>query len=333
MRIKIAAVAALLLASPVWAGQAFPGGVLDPSGKAAYVAGPKGIDAVDLATGAARWRCTHAQKPLFVAGDQLFALSLGKKEIHVVGLDLTGKGECTYRSKPITVPRWVVPAGDPSHTFSTRWRREGRSLILTWHAQTTTRPGKATSGQSRIDLVAGTVEAERVDSASPPLVMPRFLERRAVRWYKSLGDQLHAVTEEELPGKKRRFRLSLRMWEERTGKPGRSYKLIEGGRPVLMKGLDGLHLWVRDAGSTEDTLTPWLVYSALDGQFVCRVPFVPGTIQGIVISGRAYCLVSRSGRLLIDGPSARSYALVSARVNADKPLWTWPLSRYAFFGP
>jgi hypothetical protein len=325
--------AALVLASPAWAGQAFPGGVLDPSGKAAYVAGEKGIDAVDLATGAARWRSSHAQRPLFVAGDQLFALSLGKKEMHVVGLDLTNRGVCTYRSKAVPVARWIVPVGDPSHTFTVNWRREGRSLILTWHARTTTRPGKSTSGQSRIDLVDGTVEAERVDSASPPRVLPRVLERLAVRWYRSIGDQLYAVTEEELPGGKRRFRLALRRWDERTGKQGRSHKLIEGGRPVLMKGLDGLHLWVRDAGGLGDAPTPWLVYSSLDGQLVGRVPFVPGTIQGVVVSGRAYCLVSRSGRMLLDGPSARSYALVSARANSDKPLWTWPLSLHAASSP
>src|SRR5262245_16323639 len=183
--------AALVIASPARAGQAFPGGVLDPSGKAAYVAGPKGIDAIDLATGAARWRSSHAQRPLFVAGDQLFALSLGKKEMHVVGLDLTNRGVCTYKSRAVPVPRWVSPAGDRSHSFSVNWRREGRSLVITWQARTTSRPGKSSSGQSRIDLVAGTVEAERADSASPPPVLPRVLERLAVRWYRSIGDQLY----------------------------------------------------------------------------------------------------------------------------------------------
>ena len=46
---------------------------------------------------------------LLVAGDHLFALALARDGFHVVGLDLGGKGECSFRSAVVVTPRWVVP--------------------------------------------------------------------------------------------------------------------------------------------------------------------------------------------------------------------------------
>ncbi len=335
MKAHGAIVAVLLTALAARAGQPFPGGVLDTSGRTAYVAGLKGVDAIDLATGTARWRSAHAQKPLLVAGDQLFALALAKDGFHVVGLDLGGKGECSFRSGVVETPRWVVPSGEDGQTFHVEWARDGKALVLGWRARTAGRLVKEARGRVRIDLMSGKAEPVREAGGPPPLLLPKCLERLSVRWHRALGGQVHAVTEEEVPAPAgaRRSRLTLRTWDERSGKEGKPIKLIEGARPALMRGLDGLHLWVRDAGGNGETPPPWSVHSGLDGDVVGRVPFFGGTLQGLLVGGQAYCLVTRSGRPATGGAAARGYTLVAAGVRSGETEWTWPLSRHAADGP
>lgn len=327
MRTHLAFLAALT-AGPVLAGQPFPGGFIDTAGRTAYVAGTDGVDAIDLATGTARWRSKHGQRPLFLAGDQLFALSVSKGEFRIVGLDHASKGECSFRTKPAALPRWVAPNG--RQAFAIEWRREGKLLLLSWSASTGGKLPQHARGRVRIDLSSGIVTELKEDGPAPPLATPKLLERRSVRWHRSIGGQLHAVTEEELPAPpgSRLHRLTLRAWDERTGREAKPRILLESTRPVVLPGEGGLHLWVRDA-VTGEAPSPWLVYSGLDGQLVGRVPFIPGTKRAMLTGGKAYCLVSRSGPGLLDGNGERSYSLVAVHVGSGKTAWKWALSRHS----
>src|SRR5262245_49665522 len=79
----------LLLPAASLAAPPFPGGVIDSTGRTAYLATPAGIEAIDLARGDLAWRRPDAHLPLLVAVDRLYALALTPgHEFSVVAFDL-----------------------------------------------------------------------------------------------------------------------------------------------------------------------------------------------------------------------------------------------------
>jgi hypothetical protein len=101
----------------------------------------------------------------------------------------------------------------------------------------------------------------------------------------------------------------------------------------MMPGMDGIHLWVRDASINPDESDSdsgvgrhhWSVYSALDGHLVARAPFLAGTQEAALIGDRAYyltaALVRESGV-----PTRRVYELHAIDIESGKALWHRPLS-------
>src|SRR5262245_9627806 len=103
-------------AAPAARANPFPGGILDPSGRTAYVAGAGGgLEALDLATGDVVWRTARAQVPLLVVGDCLYAQANEEGALRVRAFDLTRprkakKGSapgraCVLESEPVFLPR------------------------------------------------------------------------------------------------------------------------------------------------------------------------------------------------------------------------------------
>lgn len=315
---------ALLIAGPAGrAATAFPCGTVDASGRTAFVAVEDGIEAIDLETGVTRWKSRDAAWPLLVAGDQLIALSPSRGSLTVVRLDLAGKNDRPFRSDPVEVPAWA----DASNLRCT-WALEKHTLTLAWQARGTL--GRPSAGSAEVDLVHARV-TKLIDAPAPApsVAVPKMLEKLPVRWHRSIAGQLHAVLEEEFGPMsllRRQSKLVLRVWNENTGKETRSQELIQGARPMLLPGLDGLHVWVRDAGTFEtaadgSTAAPWQVHSTLDGHRVARVPFVAGTTQGTVIGTRAYGVASRSGRMLLEGRAGRRHELYAVDLESGKVLW------------
>jgi hypothetical protein len=316
--------ATALTVLPARAAPAFPGGVLDSTGRTAFVPTEDGVEAVDLETGLSRWKSREATWPVVVSGNQLVALAVSRGSLTVVGLDLTGKGERVFRSDAIEVPAWADAA-----SLRGTWELEKRTLSLAWQARGTL--GRPTSGASSIDLVHARVTKLK-EPPTASVTVPKMLEKLPVRWHRSIAGSVHAVLEEPsgpMSLLRRRSKLVLRVWSEATGKEARTQELIEGVRPMLLPGVDGMHVWVRDAGSFESASdgagSAWQVHSALDGHRVARVPFVPGTVQGIVIGPRAYGLVSRSGRVLIEGRTGRRHELYAVDLESGKVLWRKPV--------
>lgn len=320
------AVLLVLFLPPLRAGAspAFPGGVLDSTGRTAFVATDNGIEAIDLDTGVTRWQSRNASWPLLVAGDQLYALAFSRGSLVVVGLDLAGKGERGFRSEALTVPAWV-----DASVLRCTWRLEKRSLSLHWQARGAV--GRHAAGRATVDLLNTrvTVEKDGDRTPPPPLAVPKVLEKLPVRWHRSIAGQLHALTEEDTPTAsflRRQKKLVLRVWDERTGKEAKSQELMRATRPMVLAGLDGLHVWARESALMEadrdgPVLTPWQVFSGLDGHLVARVPFVAGTTQATLIDTRAYGVATRSGRALLSGAAGRSHELYAIDLGSGKVLW------------
>jgi hypothetical protein len=307
------------------AAKPFPGGVMDSTERTAFVAVEEGVEAVDLATGIGRWRSHDATWPLVVKGDKLIAVALSRGAITVVELDLTGKGERVFRAEPIDVPGWA----DASSLRCT-WSLEKRTLTLAWQARGTL--GRSASGTSEVDLVHARATKVK-DVPAAPATVPRLLEKLPVRWHRTIAGQIHAVVEEEagpMTLLRRQSKLVLRVWSENTGKEARAQELIKGTRPMLLPGLDGLHVWVRDGGTFESASdgaagAAWHVHSTLDGHRTARVPFVAGTTQATVIGARAYGVASRSGRVLLEGKAGRRHELYAVDLESGKVLWRKPV--------
>lgn len=319
------AVLLLALASAPTPPDAFPGGLLGGSRRVAYVSTGKGLLAVDLATGDALWRSGESHRPLFVAGDRLYALALsGGNEVRVVGHDLGRRGERVFRSGAVILPRWGASAPGEGRSFDYTFRRRRQELRLEWHvtARPASGPAKEARGAARIDLRTGHVKAEEAGEPPAPPAPPRVLEKLAVRWQRSLAGHLHALVVERVPGRGEQ-RLVLRTWDERSGKAATARELMRGRDLVVMVGHGERHLWVR--GPTPDPDAPegarhWSVFSGVDGRLVARVPVLPGARQGLLLGRRAYCLTARS-RPVGRGAQAR-HELHAIDVQTGKVAWT-----------
>lgn len=302
----------------------FPGGVLDESGRTAFVPVEEGIEAVDLETGLSRWRNSQATWPLFVSGDQLYTVSLRRGSMSVMALGLTEKGAKSYESDSIELPTWV-----DANNLRLAWTLHKRTLTSAWQARGSL--GRQHQGCVSINLAETKVTPTKEGC---PLVVevvaPALLQREAVRWHRSIAGHLHAVVEEDGPMSsllRRKKTLVLRVWNEASGKETRAVEMISGTRPMLLPGLDGRQVWVREGGTFEapGDASPWQVHSALDGHVVARVTFVPGTSQGSVIGNRAYGIVTRTGRVLLEGISGRRHELYAVDIESGKILWRRPV--------
>lgn len=323
---------ALLLALAPAAAHAhapFPGGTLDVTGRTAYLSAPDGLVAIDLAGGEVRWRTGEATEPLFVAGERLFALAPSAAgRLFVRAFDLNARGKRVFESDPIDLPRWAVPENGPGRSFSFTWKRDGKRVALTWHvaAWAAGTPRKEASGAAVVELDTGKARAEK---PAPPAAAatPAVLERLTVRWQRSDAGRLRAVVVVE-PAESRPDRrlqaLSLRQWDERTGRASESVELMRGRTPILMQDVDGKKLWLRDSAGGPDAEAKdgrWVVADAGDGRVVARVPAVPGTTSATLIDRRAYCLTVAAVKLSPHEPARSAKALVAVDVDTGKVLW------------
>lgn len=285
----------------------FPGGVLDPTGRAVYVSSTSGgIEALDLITGDVLWQSVEAQLPLLVQGDRLYAQAgVKRNRLRVLAFDLNQKGEAVFESDPLVLPNWVVTANAPGRTWRTTWRMERSALHLHWQAEALL-PGarplpqrqdrQQAQGGARFDLTNGQVQQSSAASlpAATPFTFPRQLERRAVRWYGLVNNQPRAVLLEA--GKtKAEATLQLLGWDPAKGTIQGPVALLSGHRPIVLASTDHQHLFVRETAPPEDAerVAPlWNICEALSGKALARAPFFPGTEAGVVRYPWAYFLVN-----------------------------------------
>ncbi|MFQ3592497.1 MAG: hypothetical protein SNJ82_04815 [Gemmataceae bacterium] len=313
----------LCLVGMLSAASPFPGGVLDDTGQVAYVATEEGVEALDLETGLSRWRNPEATSPLFVSGNQLYALALQRGRLAVQALSLTDKGRRSYESDWVELPVWIDPTN-----FRAAWTLQKRDLTLAWQARGTL--GKSAQGCYTLNLSETKWTPTKDGCPAVEVSLPTLLQRQPVRWHRSIAGHLHAVVEEESPMStllRRKKQFVLRIWNESTGKETRSVELLTATRPTLLVSLDGRHAFVREAGTFDapGDGSSWQVYSTLDGQNVARVPFVPGTSQVTLLGTRAYGMITRTSRVLLEGKTGRRHELYAVDIPSGKPLWRKPV--------
>jgi hypothetical protein len=329
---SLSALLVALLPVVAQASSPFPGGILDSTGRTAYLSAGEAVAAVDLSSGEVRWSSDQASEPLLVAGDRLYALAPSKSgRLFVRGLDLGDGGRRVFESEPIELPRWAVPENTANRSFSFRWTRDKCRLELSWQVASwaSGSPRKQASGEASIDLTTGKVGA-RDGHETPAPATPAVLERLSVRWQSGSQGPLRAVVLEELPGSseyQRRQALVFRRWDER----GRSssQELLRGQNLLVMSDSAGGRLWLRDGTPSPDRQakgTAWLVVRTDDGGVLAQgVPHVPGTVAATLHGQRAYCLVVSGVRLGRGEATRRGRSLVAVDVEGGKILWRRPL--------
>ncbi|MFM7150648.1 MAG: hypothetical protein ACKO23_12470 [Gemmataceae bacterium] len=337
----MARLAILVLSIVAWTAMAappFPGGILDTTGKTAFLAGDEGVLAVELEYGSVLWTCREAHLPLLVAGDQLFAIGYHANHVFsVLALDLTSQGKKVSKTEVTDLPRWIVTQGNDRNTFDCRWEQQKQYLLVEWEATSKSEggPDKQARGLVRINLETGRVDTPplRLQAPRPPSSPPIYLEKKAIRWQGRAGGAHLAVVQEELPNSRpgrRDQTLSLHGWDVHTGKASPARELMRGSRLALLQDMDGKHLWLRDAAldSADASPRPWSVVSILDGHEVARVPMVPGIRQATTIGNRAFGLSVAPAPDAFAGPSPRKIVQLTAiNLDTQKIIWQRPLGR------
>jgi hypothetical protein len=331
---------ALVSAEPV-----FPGGILDTTGRTAYVRSGEGIAAIDLARGDIVWHRREAQIPLLVAGERLYAVALNPtNKLSILAFDLASKAENVFQTEVTDFPRWVSTLEQPGKEFRFRWTREHATLILTWQAQARSDagPSKKATGRMRIDLTTGRVKAEAPHAGTPETLgtsaeVPRQFERLSVRWHGRRSGQLMAAVLEEMEGSKagdRKQRFVFRTWDGRSGKATENKEMFRGSQLVLLTDLDERYFWIRDAGNNGGPKSvehlagqPWKVFSGLDGNEVANVPWVPGTTAATLVGRRAYQLAISGRRLTAERPPVARHTLHAFDLDTGKRLWSCALGK------
>jgi hypothetical protein len=351
----------------------FPGGILDNSGRAAYLAGPDDdLQAIDLLTGDILWRTHQAQVPILVVGDHLIAQAgVRRNRIRLLTLDLKHKGEVLQESDPVVFPRWVIPGEAAAHTFEARWRLDGSKVVLNWqasvwadsqqlptHREPTTR--KTADGRALIDLESGEVETGPAEKPPPAASasLPRQLQKQDIRWHRIIGRYLVALvvvehrskkkpgapqsTEEDLPlGSGRLFDLEIRSWELRTGKPQRPYVAYTCRQPVILASLDNYYLLFREALPAPDEMAKimgeqkrwWSLLYVPDLAGGARVPYVPGMHSVQVMGARVFYLTPGPITGPLDQAAFRPQTLQCFDIEKRKVVWEHPVAGKAIHPP
>ncbi len=321
-------------------GTAFPGGLLDSSGRAAFLpAATGGIDAVDLVTGELLWHTIEAEVPLLVVADRLYAQAgLKRNRLRVLAFDLTRKGECVLESDPVVLPKWVVTSDAPGKSFQGRWRKDKDQLVLDWEAKAwaprAQRPTpeqertarQQAAGTARIDLLTGQVvlgPREAVASL-PPRRLPRQLEKLTVRWHGTVGRNFLAVVLEDvappakpggtpkvekgkapsaaLPKERPAQCLMLRSWDWLSGKAGKPRELLRVKRPIVLPSIDERFLCLRDVAPSPDEMVASEANLALDWTIVSIEKGEVVARVKHVPGTQAVAILNGRGYFLVAGP-------------------------------
>jgi hypothetical protein len=333
-------------------GPRLPGAVADPSGAAAVVAEPDGdVAAVDLATGATRWRSADGRWPLAAAGDWVGVVAPDRSDPRALRVRFLrlADGRRLVEARPIRLP--VPVAGHPSWEGDvlalrapaatirlSAWLPRAGRLRLRWRVESGEHRAIA-SGLAFIDVASGAVQLARDDAAESPEPRPPTLPPS---WKPAPGTiywtwSWYAAAWSERP---RLF------WIGDSGVAGFLALEAAGRRLVLERVRDGARLPPVELASGAD-LTPavsedgrFVLVSAGDGAAQAftlrdldrldaapvRIPRVePAFRPPFAVVGRALYFVSFGPETPVTGGAEFPRALISVDLAAGKVRWRRPL--------
>ena len=169
--------------------RAFPGGVTDSARTTAFVDLAGGaIVAVDLTTGAVRWRRTDAGRPLVATDAGLLVVRRRHGRLVLALLDLAD-GDVTRELGALPAPDWAADEWDHSEGFVALARPNGRKPQVVWRSARRYRGGAApspevladaggeASGVVQVDVDSGHVQA--LPEADPSAIEAAELAERS----------------------------------------------------------------------------------------------------------------------------------------------------------
>jgi hypothetical protein len=267
--------AGLALGQPLQAAALDPGialqegVVIAPQQGFAYLMRPGGgIDAVDLASGALRWRTKTAAKPLALSGDRLVAQA-DSRGVNVLKLMVLDAQSGAVRG----AVRIALPAGvaatvtdTPAGSFRVRAESQASKLVVHWEATTAAEPAqgylpaaddglaapskakpsspKILTGEAVVDLSAPSLKARPSPAAPSEEASPRpaleELQRRLVtaegREFLSADGQYVLVTEPVQSAELTLYRHRWTVYERASGAKLGSVPALVAAAPFVVVG-------------------------------------------------------------------------------------------------
>jgi hypothetical protein len=301
-----------------------PCGIADPTGRTGFLANPSGkIDAIDLVTGDVLWTA-DARRPLFAAGERLYALTADGHQPRLRAFDLTNRGGRVFESEALTLPEWASVVDGPNHLFAVHSRMEKADLVLSWVARQP-RENREAAGTVRVAARTGeiTTAATELPAPDPACHFMRELETLAVRWHGVSGGDFKALVLEQ---EGERQKLVLHSWDRTSGTAKAPREFLTGKRLNVLPTLDDRFLLLRDAAGAEATRpAAWSIFAVATGDPAGQAPFEAGTQAAALIGSRGYFLLSGP----IRGPIHRGFVhprlLRAVDLKTGKTLWERPV--------
>lgn len=276
-----------------------------------------GIDAVDLASGAVRWRSDKASKPLAVDGDRLIAQaeSRGANSLHLVALDT--RSGASRDSVRIPLPAGVAATATDTAAGSFRIRAEatGSELAVHWEA----------TGVGQV--AQGILPAENEGQAPSLDGAPSVASGAAII---DLASSSLRVKEEPA------VRLAHTATLSRSAMQELSEPAVKGTTGRQMLSADGRHVLVTEpiesTGASLDRYR-WTVYERASGTRLGVVPSMVSATPFVVVGRTLYHTVpahaiSRDGKL-IESP----FSLRAVDLKTGAQAWTKVAGETEFRGP
>jgi hypothetical protein len=293
----------------------FEGVVISPRLGLAYLMRPNGgIQAVDLASGAVRWRSDRAAKPLALAGDRLIAQAESRRAgtLHLAVLD--ARSGADRHPLTISLPKGIVATvvDSPSGSFRVQADSAGSDLVVRWEAS-----GLAAGAQGYLPAdgveqeVAGAVVAGSavIDLASPA---PRVKAEPQVRVARSAALAKAALEELQAP-------------------------VVKGVEGRQMLSADGRHVLVTEPAGMADVTTMyrhrWTVYERASGARLGSVPAMVSATPFLVVGKTLYHTTPFHAALqkgkLVESP----FSLRAVHLVTGAEAWTKAVGETEFRGP
>ena len=294
------------------------GVVLAPRLGVAYVMhSGGGIDAVDLASGALRWRSDKGAKPLAVAGDRLIAQaeSRGAQGLHLVALD--ARSGASRDSVRIPLPAGIAAtvADTPAGSFRVRAEATGSELSVHWEA----------TGVG--EVAQGILPAENEGQAPSLDGAPSVSAGTAII---DLASSSLRVKEEPA------VRLAHKATLSRSALQELSEPAVQGTTGRQMLSADGRHVLVTEpiesTGASLDRYR-WTVYERASGTRLGAVPAMVSATPFLVVGRTLFHTVPahaiRSDGKFIESP----FSLRAVDLKTGAEAWTKAAAETAFRGP
>jgi hypothetical protein len=297
------------------------GVVISPQQGFAYLMRPGGgIDAVDLASGAVRWRSNSAAKPLALAGDRLLAQAESRSANSLDLAVLDARSGAVRDSVRIPLPRGVTATvvDTPTGSFRVRADTAASKVVVRWEATSLQAAGPAQGY-----LPAANEGQAPADKALAPAVV----NGEAVIDLAAPSQRLKATQAASSVGPAGLTRAALQ--ELRT-------PVVAGGEGRQLLSADGRHVLVTEPVEAADLTLyrhRWTVYERGSGARLGSVPALVSATPFLVVGTTLYHWSPAHGALQEGRLVEQTATLRAVSLKTGAETWKTAIRETAFSGP